>query len=196
MAQPTARHEGDQDSKERTAVSQTPCQAAPCAQPRSMPAPSAHRDVGHAKRRRSEDGWVIRGLRLPQQPPTSVQSPFRCAPSPPPLTQTLLGFKKSDCDATPPCPYFLPISKQLQPCSPSDSKVHIWTGSVKTLTDPPGCQILCCAAVLWQRHTVAGWHAGSAAGGFRRAHHHTQVPSQRGGGGVLSVLYWPLSLAS
>ncbi|KAG7225000.1 hypothetical protein INR49_014918 [Caranx melampygus] len=43
MAQPTARHEGDQGGEEQTAVSQTPCQAAASTQPRSMPVHLAHR---------------------------------------------------------------------------------------------------------------------------------------------------------
>ncbi|KAK5898039.1 hypothetical protein CgunFtcFv8_015492 [Champsocephalus gunnari] len=53
MAQPTARHEGDQGGGERTAVSQTPCQAAASAQPRSMPAPFTQRGVAdHRKTQR------------------------------------------------------------------------------------------------------------------------------------------------
>lgn len=77
----------------------------------------------------------------------------------------------------PPLP--LPI---LYPSPDCCSSVHplrvkyVWTGSVTTPADPLGCQILCSAAVLWQSVQL---HAGSAAGGFRGTHHHTQVPWQR-----------------
>ncbi|CAB1418656.1 unnamed protein product [Pleuronectes platessa] len=100
MAQPTARHEGDPGGEEQTAVSQTPCQAAASAQPRSMPTHLAHGAfAGHWK--------------------------------------------------TP----------------KADGEVHVSAGR------SPQPQNL--AAVPWQRHAVAGWHAGSAAGGFRPTHHHT-----------------------
>ncbi len=46
-----------------------------------------------------------------------------------------------------------------------------------------------CCCVLWLRGTVAGWHSGSVAGGFRHTHHHTSSLSAREGGGALSVLY-------
>lgn len=56
------------------------------------------------------------------------------------------------------------------------SRVSIWVyptpKSVHALAEPLCCQILCSAAVLWQRRTVAGWHTGSAASGFRPTHYH------------------------
>ncbi|KAK1885333.1 GTP 3'8-cyclase [Dissostichus eleginoides] len=69
MAQPTARHEGDQGGGERTAVSQTPCQAAASAQPRSMPAPFTQRGVAdHPKdaeeMTRSEHGKEVEFFRV------------------------------------------------------------------------------------------------------------------------------------
>lgn len=186
MAQPTARHEGDQGGEERTAVSQTPCQAAASAQPRSMPAHLAHRQCGPPEKRRGEDedtGDPSIGTSERREQRTGVSLP----PTSPLLQSTQPGGLrnsqnlKSQILISPPPPHLLPISRLLQQSvhkltARCRSELAVYPNpksvTVTTPTDPPGCQILCSAAVLWQRRTVAGWHTGSAAGGFRRTHHH------------------------
>lgn len=134
------------------------------------------------------DGGVSRGsrgLRFPDQPPTSVHPPPTCTPNPPPWLRNSLDSKSLILKPLPP-PHLLPISRLLQQsvheltvrrtpgadCLPHP-EICSRSGRSSGLPNPLQC---CC--VLWQRGTVAGWHTGSAAGGLRRTHHHTQVPSQ------------------
>lgn len=134
------------------------------------------------------DGGVSRGnrgLRFPHQPPTSVHSPPTCTSNP----SWLRKSQDSECQILmlPPPPHLLHISRLLQQCLRADSEAHVWADC---LPHPEICNHsdrssglpnpLQCCCVLWQRGTVACWHTGSAAGGFRHTHHHTQVPSQHG----------------
>ena len=133
-----------------------------------------------ATRRRKRWG---RGRRRPLVDEGAEDWLFPTAPTPPPTCpQKLSGFTKSDSDTA---------SSSSSSSSSSSAHLHELTARctsppapkpVSAPADPPGCQVLCSAAVPWQRHTVAGWHAGSAAGGFRPTHHHThtQVPCQHG----------------
>lgn len=165
MAQPTARHEGDQGGEEWTAVSQTPCQAAASAQPRSMPARSAHpvcRPPKDAERR-----WQGCQNPFPLRKLSGFRkSRFRCPPPPPPHLLIISRLLQAEWQSRTPEPTVYPTK-------------NLWLLWQIRRAAKSSAVLLC---VPWQREgeRSQGWHAGSAAGGFRHTHHHTQVPSQHG----------------
>ena len=149
------------------------------------------RGVRGATRRSRRWGW---GRRRPLVDEGAEDWRSPDTPLPPQPVPGLRNSQDSQSRILTPLPPHHHHHHLLLPISTSwRQKVHVSAGrspqppkSVSAPADPPGCQILCSAAVPWQRHTVAGWHAGSAAGGFRPTHHHThththtQVPCQHG----------------
>lgn len=73
------------------------------------------------------DGWVSRGLTSPHQPPASVHSPFRCAPSPPCKLRNSQVWK----------------TQILMAPSPSSFSNHL--------------QTVAAASTIWQRITHLNW---------------------------------------
>ncbi|KAI3355332.1 hypothetical protein L3Q82_018184 [Scortum barcoo] len=177
MAQPTARHEGDQGGEERTAVSQTPCQAAASAQPRSMPAPLARPGADHRKdaeemtgdggdpRRRSEQ--------REQRTDVSTPAPYFCPPTPHVHAKSNPSLRNSPDSKVrfrrPPPPSSSSSSTHLQTvaaeCPRADGEAELTVyptpKSVAAPADPPGCQILCSAAVCWCGGARAQLQAGT-----------------------------------
>lgn len=115
------------------------------------------------------DGRVSRGLSYPHLPPILLSTPPHVCT----LSAPLL---RNSGDSKVRFKYSLLFFLLFYPSPDCCSRVSIWVyptpKSVHALAEPLCCQILCSAAVLWQRRTVAGWHTGSAASGFRPTHYH------------------------
>lgn len=162
MAQPTARHEGDQGGEEWMAVSQTPCQAAASTQPRSMPAHLAHTGADHQKRSRwwGESRSLMEewAEECPHKPPLSPPTPQVYTDSPKTLSfQTvwypvlLILYLSQHCCST--------VQRGELAVYPTPKSASAVRRAAKSSAVP-----LCCGR-------------GSAAGGFRRTHHHTSCIS-------------------
>lgn len=189
MAQPTARHEGDQGGEEGMAVSQTLLSGS------SIRSASVHgctlsphvcrspKDAEMTVMEEILDGGVSRGLTFLHQPLLLSTHPPR-APRIPFDSETHKIQKVRFW-----CPLLLLIFYPSSDCCSGMSTHWQWGALLSWLFTPPQIfnrsdrssglpnPLQCCCA-LWKRVTVASWHTASAPGGFRHTHHHIQVPSQ------------------